>query len=288
MPSLIDLRRRIQSVKNTQQITKAMKMVSAAKLRRTQQAVVGARPYAQLLEDLLGSVLAAGPDEHHRPSHPLMQQGRAERVRLLVLAGEKGLCGSFNSSVFKLAEEFVGRQDGRAVELELLGRKTVEHFSKRRLTIAGRWERVFVNVDRSTSQAVADRAIERFRDGAVGSVWMAYNRFRTVLSQDAVVEQILPVMPSIPAGSLGPEHEYEHPASELLADLLPRRVVTRVHLAMLESATAEHAARMAAMDAATRNAGEVIDNLTLHLNRVRQASITREIIEIVSGSAAQG
>ena len=287
MPSLIDLRRRIQSVKNTQQITKAMKMVSAAKLRRAQQAVVGARPYARLLEELLGSVLAASTVDGERASHRLLEAGDARRVLLLVLAGEKGLCGSFNSNLFKKSDAFIRRQDGSEVELELLGRKAVEHYGKRGHPISGRWERVFVNVDRATAQELADKAIERFASGGAGSVWIAYNCFRTILRQEVTVEQLLPVAPPAPGAQGGMEHEYEQPASELLAELLPKRVATRVHVAMLESAAAEHAARMAAMDAATRNAGEVLDNLRLHLNKVRQASITAEIIEIVSGTAAQ-
>ena len=208
-------------------------------------------------------------------------------MRLIVLAGEKGLCGSFNSTVFKQAEEFVGQQTGNEVELELLGRKAVEFFSKRGQPVSQSWERVFTNVDRATSQAVADRAIEAFSGGRLGSVWIVYNRFKTVLNQETALEQLLPVSPPAAGTGNGVGHEFEQPADELLAALLPKRVTTRIHVAMLESATAEHAARMTAMDAATRNAGEVIDNLTLHLNKVRQASITTEIIEIVSGTAAQ-
>ncbi|MDE0260839.1 MAG: ATP synthase F1 subunit gamma [Bryobacterales bacterium] len=287
MPSLIDLRRRIRSVKNTEQITKAMKMVSAAKLRRAQQAVVGARPYAGLLEDMLGSVLATDVEEEAAFSHPLLERRVCRNVQLLVLAGEKGLCGSFNSNVFKAVQGFVDGRPGQQVDLELLGRKAVDFYQRRNLAVSGRWEQVLGRVEVEPAQAVAEKAMERFSTGQADEVWIAYNRFKGVLSQQPVVEQVLPIIP--PEGTVdgGGAYEYEQPAEQLLGALLPKRVVTQVFLAMLESASAEHAARMTAMDAATRNAGEVLEKLTLHLNRVRQASITTEIIEIVSGTAAQ-
>ena len=286
MPSLIDLRRRIRSVKNTEQITKAMKMVSAAKLRRAQQAVVGARPYSGMLEDMLGSVLAGQAEGASALSHPLLERRPCQRVQLLVLAGEKGLCGSFNSNVFKAAGEFLEQRREQAAELELLGRKAVDFYQRRDLRVSGRWEQVLGSVDLETAEAVAAKAMQRFSDGEADEVWIAYNRFKSVLSQESVVEPVLPIRPPDGAGR-DAAHEYDRPAAQLLGSLLPRRVVTQVFLAMLESASAEHAARMTAMDAATRNAGEVLEKLTLHLNRVRQASITTEIIEIVSGTAAQ-
>ena len=287
MPSLIDLRRRIRSVKNTEQITKAMKMVSAAKLRRAQQAVIGARPYSGLLEDMLGSVLGVRDEDDAALSHPLLERRECRRIELLVLAGEKGLCGSFNSNVFKAAEEFVRTRPDQEVELELLGRKAVDYFGRRSHTICGKWQQVTGKVELGTAQSVADKAMQRFADGEVDEAWIVFNRFRGVLSQEAVTEQVLPVSP--PAGDERGHsaYEYEQPAEQLLGTLVPKRVVTQVFVAMLESAAAEHAARMTAMDAATRNAGEVLEKLTLHLNRVRQASITTEIIEIVSGTAAQ-
>lgn len=287
MPSLIDLRRRIRSVKNTKQITKAMKMVSAAKLRRAQQAVVGARPYSGLLEDMLASVLASESEEEAGLTHPLLERREVRRVQLLVLAGEKGLCGSFNSNVFKAVLEFVERHSHRYVELELLGRKAVDFFQRRDMAVCGKWEQVFGKVEFETAEVVAEKAMQRFSDGEADEVWIAYNRFKSVLSQEPVIERVLPIIPPEGVQSSGSSYEYEQPAEQLLGALLPKRVVTRVFLAMLESASAEHAARMTAMDAATRNAGEVLEKLTLYLNRVRQASITTEIIEIVSGTAAQ-
>ena len=287
MPSLIDLRRRIRSVKNTEQITKAMKMVSAAKLRRAQQAVVGARPYAGLLEDMLGSVLATEGDEETGFSHPLLERRECRAAQVLVLAGEKGLCGSFNSNVFKAVQGFVDERPEQQVELELLGRKAVDFYRLRDLAVSGRWEQVLGRVEVATAEAVAEKAMQKFSDGEADEVWIAYNRFKGVLSQQPVVEQVLPIIPPESTVDGGSSYEYEQPAEQLLGALLPKRVVTQVFLAMLESASAEHAARMTAMDAATRNAGEVLEKLTLYLNRVRQASITTEIIEIVSGTAAQ-
>ena len=286
MPSLIDLRRRIRSVKNTEQITKAMKMVSAAKLRRAQQAVVNARPYAGLLDDMIRSVLARGGEDELALDHPLLERRECLNVQLLVMAGEKGLCGSFNSSVFKACGQFLeGRPEG-SVELELLGRKAVEFYRRREQRVSGNWEHVFGSVDHATAKAVAHKAVDRFADGAVDEVWVLYNRFQSVLKQETTAARILPILPGEIESGASVGYDYEQSPQELLGALLPMRAVTQVFLAMLESAAAEHASRMTAMDAATRNAGEVLEKLTLHLNRVRQASITTEIIEIVSGAAA--
>ncbi len=286
MPSLIDLRRRIRSVQNTEQITKAMKMVSAAKLRRAQLAVVGARPYARLLDDMIGSVVGAGEEDLASLSHPLLEQRECRRVRLLVLAGEKGLCGSFNGNIFKAAAQFAKDREGRPVELDLLGRKAIDHFSRRRVTVVGSRERVLAKVEYGVAEEVAGEAMQAFGSGKVDEVWLLHNSFRSVLSQDTVLTQLLPIAATEGGEGSRSSYEFEQPREELLGGLLPKRVVTQVHLAMLDSAAAEHAARMTAMDAATRNAGEVLEKLRLHLNRVRQASITTEIIEIVSGAAA--
>ena len=189
--------------------------------------------------------------------------------------------------MFKAVQGFVdGRPEQRA-ELELLGRKAVDFYRLRDLAVSGRWEQVLGRVEVATAEAVAEKAMQKFSEGRVDEVWIAYSRFKGVLSQQPVVEQVLPIIAPEGTADGGSSYEYEQPAEQLLGALLPKRVVTQVFLAMLESASAEHAARMTAMDAATRNAGEVLDKLTLHLNRVRQASITTEIIEIVSGTAAQ-
>ena len=286
MPSLIDLRRRIRSVKNTQQITKAMKMVSAAKLRRAQQAVVNARPYSRLLEDMIGSVLAHGAGDESALTHPLLEQRECRRIQLLVLAGEKGLCGSFNSNVLKASTQFLEDRPDIRVDLELLGRKAVEFYSRRSHPVSGTWEQVFGNVEHSVARTIAEQCIARYKAGEADEVWVLFNRFKNVLKQETSLERILPVLPAARATDSTVGYDYEEPAEKLLGALLPKRVVTQLYVAMLESAAAEHAARMTAMDSATRNAGEVLEKLTLHLNRVRQASITTEIIEIVSGAAA--
>ena len=287
MPSLIDLRRRIQSVKNTQQITKAMKMVSAAKLRRAQQAVINSRPYSTLLEEMIGSVAAHSGDEEEVLSHPLLEQRACRTVQLLVLAGEKGLCGSFNSNVFKAASKFAEQRQGQNFELELLGRKAVDFYSRRSESVSGTWEHVFGKLEYSTAEAVADKAMKRFTAGEADEVWLLFNTFKNVLNQETTLAQVLPILPTEGEADSGVGYDYEQPPEQLLGTLLPKRVVTQIYVAMLDSAAAEHAARMTAMDAATRNAGEVLEKLTLYLNRVRQASITTEIIEIVSGAAAQ-
>ena len=286
MPSLIDLRRRIQSVKNTQQITKAMKMVAAAKLRRAQQAVINSRPYSTLLEEMIGSVVAHEGDEEAAVCHPLLERRSGGGVLLLVLAGEKGLCGAFNSNVFKACDEFC-RERGDRIELELLGRKAVEHYRRSGVKVSGRRERILGAVDHVRAREVAEAVMQRFVDGEVDEVWVLYNQFRSVLRQEVTVARVLPILPAAAAGDRSAGYDYEQPPEQLLGALLPRKVVTQVFVAMLDSAAAEHAARMTAMDAATRNAAEVVDQLTLHLNKVRQASITTEIIEIVSGAVAQ-
>ena len=287
MPSLIDLRRRIRSVQNTEQITKAMKMVSAAKLRRAQQAVLNARPYADLLEEMIGSVLAHAGEEEPAFADPLLECRPCRNLRLLVLSGEKGLCGSFNSNLFKASRQFLDERSDQGIELELLGKKAVDFYSRRGLSVSGSWPDVLGKVEHGTAARIAQGAMQGFQDGAVDEVWILYNRFKNVLVQETTLAQLLPILPpTTEGGGEGSGYDYEQPPQQLLGALLPKRVVTQVHLAMLDSAAAEHAARMTAMDAATRNAGEVLEKLRLHLNRVRQASITTEIIEIVSGAAA--
>ncbi len=286
MPSLIDLRRRIRSVNNTQQITKAMKMVSAAKLRRAQNAVIDARPYASLLNSMIGSILQNITEETAVLGHPLLAQRECRNLQLLVLAGDKGLCGSFNSSVMKSVRQFIEGHEGQGIQLELLGRKAVDYYGKRDYPVSGRWEKVFNKVEYDTASTVANKSMELFGCGRVDQVWVLYNSFQSVLNQETLLRQLLPIEPPESEDTNGPGYEYEQPVTELLGSLLPKHVLTNIYLAMLNSAAAEHAARMTAMDSATRNAGDMLDRLTLHLNRVRQASITTEIIEIVSGASA--
>ena len=287
MPSLIDLRRRIRSVNNTQQITKAMKMVSAAKLRRAQQAAVNARPYAAMLGGILGNALSRAGEDSPAAAHPLLAKREEKRILLLLLAGDKGLCGAFNSNILKASRKFLDDNRDKRVELGLLGRKAVDYYSRRDWPIAGKWGAVLRNVERSAAGEIAECAMQRFGSGEVDAVYVLYNRFKNVLAQEIA---LLPLLPALPAretdGGPSADYEYEQPPEELFAALLPLHAATQIHQAMLDSAAAEHAARMTAMDSATRNAGEVLEKLTLRLNRVRQASITTEIIEIVSGASA--
>ncbi len=282
MPSLIDLRRRIRSVKNTQQITKAMKMVSAAKLRRAQQKAVNARPYAELLSDMLRSVLGAATDVFE---HPFLEVRPEKRILLILFSGEKGLCGAFNAQVFREAQRFMKANAANEISFEFVGRKGRDFFRRREVDETGEWTNVLVSVQLEDAQQVAAKAAEMYAAGRFDAVYTLYTQFKSALSQEPVVHKLLPI--AAPEGQEAPtDFIFEQPPAEMFERLLPRYVEIEIYQAMLESSASEHASRMTAMDAATRNAGEVIDKLTLHLNRVRQASITTEIIEVVSGAAA--
>ncbi len=287
MPSLIDIRRRIRSVKNTQQITKAMKMVSAAKLRRAQDRVISARPYANMLERMLQNVARAASQTEEAANHPLLQRREEKRIQLLVVTGDRGLAGAFNSNVIKATQKFLADHPGVDFSLELMGRRGRDFFKRRATSITGEHAALFLKVvEYNSALEIARKVSQRFIDGEVDAVYMLGNHFRTVAVSDLVVRRILPV--EIPEGGEQTDYIYEQPPAELLGTLLPRYVETLIYRAMLESSAAEHAARMTAMDTASSNAAEMIEKLTLNMNRVRQASITREIIEIVSGASALG
>ncbi len=280
MPSLIDIRRRIRSVKNTQQITKAMKMVSAAKLRRAQDRVIAARPYVALLGKMLADVAAAASAEEN----PLLAARPEERVLLVLITADKGLAGAFNSNLIKGALHFMAQRPGASFKLELAGRKGRDFFRKHSLDILGEYTGLSVKPAYADMAAIARKAMERFRTGEIDAVYMLYNEFKSVMTQRLTVTRILPV--PLPERAEPMDFIYEQPAVELLGELLPKYVETEMFRALLESTAAEHAARMTAMESATSNAAEMIDKLTLHMNRVRQASITKEIIEVVSGAAS--
>ena len=285
MPSLIDLRRRIKSVKNTQQITKAMKMVSAAKLRRAQQKVLAARPYASLLTEMLGSVLSNQAEDSSALSHPLLARREEERILLLLLSGDKGLCGAFNSNALKASQRFLGEHSDASIEFELIGRRGADFYRRRDVSVAREWINVFADVDFNVAQEISGKVMERFVAAEIDAVYLIFNEFKNVMTQTIVVSRLLPVkMPESEGGSR--EYIYEQKPEEIFRTLLPKYVETNIYQAMVESGAAEHAARMTAMESATRNADEMIDKLTLHLNRVRQASITNELIEVVSGAQA--
>ena len=288
MPSLIDLRRRIRAVKSTQQITKAMKTVAASRLRRAQDRIVGARPFAKLM----GRVLNDLAERVDTTMHPLLAPPIAPDapVLLFVVTADKGLCGSFNANILRRSAGYVG-EAGRPVVMGLVGRKGRDFFVRRGFDVRFELVNFFNDLRYSHAQAVARAAIEEYTGGAVSRVDVIYNEFKSVIQQPVVVEQLLPI-PRIdyadgdPEAGVTGEFLFEPTPAEIFASLLPRNVETQIFRALLESAAAEHAARMTAMDAATRNADEMIGGLTLYMNKVRQATITRELIEVVSGAEA--
>jgi F-type H+-transporting ATPase subunit gamma len=291
MPSLIDIRRRVRAVKSTQQITKAMKMVSASKLRRSQERIVNARPYAQKMLSVLNS-LAARVDPS---AHPLLAERASDaRTLLIVITADKGLAGSFNTNVVKAANLFANETPGRQVAMGLVGRKGRDFFRRRGFDVRYEDVGLFSALKLSHAQAIAARAIEEFTSGRVSSVYLVYNEFKSVMTQRVALERLLPIAKleeaaggANPAAGPGVDYLYEPSPEAIIGELLPKHVESQIFRALLESAASEHAARMTAMDSATRNAGEMIEGLTLYMNKVRQAAITREIIEVVSGAQAQ-
>jgi F-type H+-transporting ATPase subunit gamma len=348
MANILDIRRRIRSVTNTRQITKAMKMVSAAKLRRAQERAMSARPYAQMLINVLKSLVSRtelyDPDTGE-PKHPLLAQRPENNILLIVVTGDKGLAGAFNTNILKAASRFLEAKAGKNVEIEAIGRKGRDFLRRRyavasprtgesqespRITLVGEHVGVLGKVDYAMVSEMAGRAVDRYAKEEVDSVYVLFNEFKSVISQRLIVEKVLPIE-QVGAVSVAQSEEmsqkekeraveaakeagvgvrrpdtreidvaaakfatapvdyiYEQTPEELFRSLLPKYVVIQIFRALLESVAAEHAARMTAMDAATRNATDMIDSLTLAMNRARQAKITKEIIEIVSGAAAAG
>jgi F-type H+-transporting ATPase subunit gamma len=284
MPSLIDLRRRIRSVKNTQQVTKAMKMVSAAKLRRAQERVLAARPYAAMFRQMLADVASASGSADWMELNPLLARRPEERITLVFLTADRGLAGGFNSNLIRGAQEFLAQHREARIELYTLGRKGRDFYRKRGGNIIGERTGISQAANYQEASAIAREVSERFAQDETDAVYVLYNEFKSVLSQKVTLTRVLPI--EVPTGSSGVDYIYEQPPDRLLGALLPRYVEIALYQSMLESAAAEHAARMTAMESATSNAGEVIEKLTLYMNRVRQASITKELIEVVSGAAA--
>jgi F-type H+-transporting ATPase subunit gamma len=283
MATLLDIRRRIRSVKSTQQITRAMKMVAAARLRRAQDSIFKARPYANQMLTLLAS-LAARTEQR---AHPLLAERPIEKVLLVLITADRGLCGAFNANLMRAAQDYLEEQGAKEVSLLAVGRKGRDVFRKRPLEMVSEHINLFGRLEFSHAQQIAKEIIGLYTQQKVDAVDFLYNEFKSILTQRVRVERYLPVKPVQPAaGEALIDYIYEQPAPEILNALLPRYVEIEVYRALLESQAAELAARMTAMDAATNNAAELIDSLTLHLNRVRQAAITREIIEVVSGGAA--
>jgi F-type H+-transporting ATPase subunit gamma len=284
MPSLIDIRRRIRSVKNMQQITKAMKMVSAAKLRRAQERALASRPYGEMMGRILSNVAAAAAGNEEIAQLPLLQRREEKRILLVVVSSDTGLAGAFNANLLRAAQRFVDDHRDHEIRIEAIGRKSRDYFRKRNFTLTGEHVGIVDKPEYGKTAEIADKMIDLYSKAEVDAVYMAVNEFKSVMAPNLVIKKILPV--EVPEGGEQIDYIYEQPPQELLNALLPRYVEMEVYRALLESITAYHAARMTAMDAASSNAGDVIQDLTLNLNRVRQANITREIIEIVSGAAA--
>lgn len=284
MPSTIDIRRRIRSVKNTQQITKAMKMVAAAKLRRAQERMFAARPYAGGLRQVLASV-ATRVDIS---SHPLLQSREPERnVVVIVVTSDRGLCGAFNANVIRAAQNFIREHSFEGVELVTIGRKAGDFFRRRTIPIR---RNVFVAQALSIEVAreIADSLIKDFVEEKIDGVYVVYNEFKSLIAQHVRAERLLPIAREFEADPNRPaiDYLYEPGPEQILSDLLPKHIEFQLYRVLLESAAAEQGARMTAMEAATKNASDMIDHLTLTYNRIRQAAITKEIIEIVSGASA--
>ena len=285
MPSLIDIRRRLRSVKNTQQITKAMKMISAAKLRKAQDKALAARPYDKMLVEMLSNVAEAAA-QSDAGENPLLVIRPEKKVLLIVIAADRGLAGGFNSNLIKLPMRFLEEHPGVEAHFELVGKKARDFFRRRTKNITGEHIDIFRSIRYEDAERIAATVIERFSKAEVDAVYLFVNEFKSVAAPKLTSRRLLPI--EVPKTKTTVDYIYEQKPEELLGSLLPRYVKLQIYRALLESSAAEHAARMTAMDAASSNANDVIDRLTLYMNRVRQASITKEIIEVVSGAAAAG
>jgi F-type H+-transporting ATPase subunit gamma len=295
MATLLDFRRRIRSVKNTQQITRAMKFVAAARLRKAQEAALAARPYAVELARLLRSIMSRIED----PDHPLLAKRPEQNILVIVLSGERGLAGAFNSNILRKAAEFMRLQSGKKITVVPVGKKGRDALKKAGAQFAAEHVNVLAKVEFGVARDIAALVTELYTKEEIDAVYIVFSEFKSVMTANLVVEKLLPVEEireedtrSSEAGAREAnktaetpiDYIYEQPEAQLLGKLLPRYIETQVLRSMLESSAAEYAARMVAMDSATNNAGDVIEALTLHMNKVRQAAITKEIIEIVSGA----
>ena len=289
MPTLLDFRRRIRSVKNSQQITRAMKFVAAARLRRAQEAALAARPYARELARMLRSIMSR-IDE---PQHPLLARRTEQNVLVVVLSGERGLAGAFNTNILKKANEFFRVSKGKKIVTLPVGKKGRDALKKAGFTFAGEYINVLTRVDFGIAREIANLITALYAKEEIDAAYIVFSEFKTVMTANLVVDKLLPVEAmheneegAAEKGQTQVDYIYEQPKELLLDKLLPRYIETQVLRAMLESSAAEYAARMTAMESATKNAGDVIEALTLHMNKVRQAAITKEIIEIVSGASS--
>ncbi len=288
MPSLRDIRNRIGSVKSTRQITKAMKMVAAAKLRRAQDAVLKTRPYAMLLEQALARVAERAAAEEV-VAHPLLAPRAPHTAEVVVITSDRGLAGGFNSNIARRAQRFLTESADRfeKIQLATIGRKGRDFFKARKLEVRKDYTGVHADLRFEKAEAIAEEYAQRYLAGEVDAVFLAYNEFKSAITQKPVVVQLLPIETAPVAGAAaGIDFKYEPSREALLQDLIPRHVAMQVWRALLESAASEHGARMSAMESATKNAEEMISMLTLQYNRARQAYVTKELMEIVSGAEA--
>lgn len=285
MATLRDIRRRISSVKGTQQITKAMKMVAAAKLRRAQEKISKARPYAYELRNVIGHLAGIV----NRDVHPLLNLRDVKNVGIVVVTSDRGLCGAFNMNIIRLAMDEIksAEADGMGVKLILVGRKCRDFFRRRDYEIVAEYFDFFNDLAFINAQEIAGNLIRLYTSGEIDKVSLVYNEFKSAVQQNLLVEQLLPLESKIEGDSSKTfQYLYEPSADELLRVLLPNQINIQIWRVLLESSSAEHGARMTAMEVATDNAEEMISDLTLHYNRVRQASITKELLEIVGGAEA--
>jgi F-type H+-transporting ATPase subunit gamma len=285
MATIIDLRRRIRSVKNTQQITKAMKMVSASKLRRAQEHMMASRPYSAKLTEVLASLATRANPERH----PLLEVKGDQNVELMVVTADRGLCGSFNANLIKSALHFLDERRNYNLSLHLVGRKGVDYFKKRKYIITHQYTNIFRQVRFEDAKEIAERTIRAYTEGNLDAIYIVYNEFKSMLTQRIVLKRLLPLerLPE-PKAEQTLDYIYEPDPKTIFDRLLPHYLFIQIYQALLESSAAEHAARMAAMEAATNNAKDMIESLTLTMNKIRQAAITKEIIEVVSGAEGLG
>jgi len=289
--SLRDIRKRIASVRSTQQITKAMKMVAAAKLRRAQESILATRPYAAKMFEVLSSLAARTSSD----AHPLLYRRVPKRVEVVVFTSDRGLCGAFNMNLIQRAEKFreEGKSGGEDLSFSFIGRKGRDYFRKRNVNIRREYVNLFGKVDYPLASRIGQDLVQAYVEEQVDAVYLLYSEFRSAIQQRILLEKILPVTPKVPGegeeaakGSAAVEYIYEPSEGKILDQLLPMYVEVQVYRALLESVASEFGARMTAMENATNNAAEMIDKLTLIYNKARQAAITKELIEIVSGAEA--
>jgi len=284
MPSLQHIRRKITSVKSTQKITKAMKMVAAAKLKRAQDRILSARPYAQKMATVLKSLIRGV----NRDQHPLLRRREARKIELIVITADRGLCGAFNANILRRAQDFIRekREAGFEVGISVVGRKSRDFFRRRDIAPRQMWVQIFDRLNYAHGAEIGQDLIGRYTEGKFDELYLLYNEFKSVMQQRVTIEKLLPIEPPEAAETMTGSYLYEPDETALLARLLPKYIEAQVFRALLESAAGELGARMTAMDAASRNAGELIRKMTLVYNKTRQAVITKELMDIVGGAEA--